>query len=139
MFKSYITKSDEETESLGYYTACKFRNYNVFLLIGELGSGKTTFVRGFVRYFGVSEVRSPSFVMVNEYSGRKRIFHVDLYRVTSEEDILTTGIMDDLNRGILLVEWGDRFIGFVKGAFVEVRFEIVSQTTRKISIRKGGA
>ncbi len=134
----YITESEEETEELGYYTACRYRNYKVFLLVGELGSGKTTFVRGFVRFFGILEVRSPSFVMINEYLGKKRIFHADLYRVRSEEDILTTGIMDNLNRGILLVEWGERLIRFIKGYFVEIRFEIISPNKRKINIKRRG-
>ena len=132
MKNSYVTSSEEETFLLGYYTACRFKKFKTFLLLGDLGVGKTVFVRGFCAYYGVNFVRSPTFLVINKYG---RINHADLYRVESFEDIYSSGILEVLDREILLVEWGERFLPLLGDyPHVLVEFEFLDGERRKISI-----
>jgi tRNA threonylcarbamoyladenosine biosynthesis protein TsaE len=129
---SYITSSEEETFLLGYHTACRFKNFKTFILVGDLGVGKTVFVRGFCEYHGVNFVRSPTFLVINKYKG---INHADLYRVESFEDIYTSGILEVLNREILLVEWGERLLPFLGSSpYVLVKFKFLDMERREIII-----
>jgi tRNA threonylcarbamoyladenosine biosynthesis protein TsaE len=129
---SYITSSEEETFLLGYYTACRFKNFKTFVLVGDLGVGKTVFVRGFCEYHGVNFVRSPTFLVINKYNG---INHADLYRVERFEDIYTSGILEVLNREILLVEWGERLLLFLGSSpYVLVEFKFLDMERREIII-----
>ncbi len=117
---------------LGYYAACRFKNFKTFVLVGDLGVGKTVFVRGFCEYHGVNFVRSPTFLVINKYKG---INHADLYRVESFEDIYTSGILEVLNREILLVEWGERLLPFLGSSpYVLVEFKFLDMERREIII-----
>ncbi len=81
-------------------------------LCGELGAGKTTFVKGFASTYGISRdtVTSPTFTIINEYSGPTPIVHADLYRIATDEELARTGLFDaDPGSGFLLIEWPDRF------------------------------
>lgn len=81
-------------------------------LTGELGAGKTTFVKGFVTAYGINKdaVTSPTFTIINEYGSTPLIFHADLYRITSDDELIRTGIYDiDMNNGFLLIEWPEKF------------------------------
>ncbi len=132
MRNSYITSSDDETFLLGYYVACRFRNFLTFLLVGDLGVGKTVFVRGFCAYYGVDFVRSPTFLLINRYG---KVSHADLYRAESFEDIYTSGILEILGREILLVEWGEKILHFLeKQPYVLVNFNFLDEEKREISI-----
>ncbi|MCC6012217.1 tRNA (adenosine(37)-N6)-threonylcarbamoyltransferase complex ATPase subunit type 1 TsaE [Candidatus Caldipriscus sp.] len=132
MRNSYITSSEEETFLLGYYAACRFKNFKTFILVGDLGVGKTVFVRGFCEYHGVNFVRSPTFLVINKYKG---INHADLYRVESFEDIYTSGILEVLNREILLVEWGEKLLPFLGSSpYVLVEFKFLDMERREIII-----
>ena len=91
--------------------AQEFKGREVVLLIGELGAGKTTFARGIAAGLGLkdlSEVCSPSFTILNIYQAASPIFHFDLYRLEKEADILDLGWEDYLDRGVVVVEWGER-------------------------------
>lgn len=100
--------------------------------MGDLGVGKTVFVRGFCEYHGVDFVRSPTFLVINKYKG---INHADLYRVESFEDIYTSGIFEVLNREILLVEWGERLLPFLGiYPYVLVEFKFLDMERREIII-----
>lgn len=117
---------------LGYHTACRFKNFKTFILVGDLGVGKTVFVRGFCEYYGVDFVRSPTFLVINKYKG---INHADLYRVESFEDIYTSGILEVLNREILLVEWGEKLLPFLGSSpYVLVEFKFLDMERREIII-----
>ncbi len=81
------------------------------LLIGELGAGKTTFVKGIALGLGLKDLRqvcSPSFTILNIYQARFPVFHFDLYRLEKEGDILDLGWEDYLDRGVVVVEWGEK-------------------------------
>lgn len=113
----------------------------VFALSGELGAGKTQFVKGLALGLGIStRVHSPTFTLVNEYSGgRLRLFHLDLYRLETKDQILSAGIEEYLQpRGVSVVEWAERLdieLGTrpPKNAWIRVRIEILGDTERKIT------
>lgn len=107
----YLTSSPEETEAVGEKLAAAVSNrpFAFVALYGELGVGKTAFVRGFCRVFGIDRVKSPTFTVVNEYRGTKNVFHMDLYRLENEDDLLSVGFDDYLGRrGYLLSEWSEK-------------------------------
>jgi tRNA threonylcarbamoyladenosine biosynthesis protein TsaE len=103
------TGSPDETEAAGEELAAALRVGDLLLLEGELGAGKTTFVRGLARGLGVSgRVQSPTFQLVRVYPGRIQLAHVDLYRLESGAELGDLGIDDLLEEGVVAVEWGDR-------------------------------
>ena len=105
---------------------------------GELGAGKTTFVRAVCSQKGVVDaVSSPTFSIINEYLGTEgRIFHIDLYRLKDEQEVLQAGVEDCLYSGDLcLVEWPERAAALFPAETVHVFLEVVDQTERRIVIR----
>ncbi len=109
--KSFFTSSEQETVQLGRVFAETLHTPCVVLLHGELGAGKTTFTRGMVTGLGAQNdpVRSPTFTLVNPYTGRLPIYHVDLYRVDTLRDLETIG-MDEISSqdAVIIVEWGEK-------------------------------
>ncbi len=104
-----VTKSAEETQSLGKEFAAKLKDGDVVALYGGLGSGKTQFVKGICIRLGTDQiVNSPTFIIVNEYSSVSfpKIFHFDFYRLKNYDDVNSIGFDDYMNdRGIVLIEW----------------------------------
>ncbi|MFO1518916.1 MAG: tRNA (adenosine(37)-N6)-threonylcarbamoyltransferase complex ATPase subunit type 1 TsaE [bacterium] len=134
------THSAEETEKLASEFAKTLPRGALVLLIGDLGSGKTTFVKGLARGLEVPSavnIHSPTFTLINEYPGKTPLFHVDLYRLDDSRQIDELALEDYLNRdGILAVEWADRDLHrWPKGAFI-VRFEMGEKDRRSIAIEK---
>ena len=108
----FITNSAEETERLGERIASKLKGTDVIALFGGLGMGKTAFTRGLARGLGADDVvSSPTFALVNEYSGRVPVYHFDMYRVTSWDDLYSTGFFDYLDTGVLIIEWSENIEG----------------------------
>lgn len=108
----FITNSAEETEQLGERIASKLKGTEVIALFGGLGMGKTAFTRGLARGLGADDVvSSPTFALVNEYSGRVPVYHFDMYRVTSWDDLYSTGFFDYLDTGVLIIEWSENIEG----------------------------
>lgn len=115
LLKEIITNSPEETEKVGFGLAKELESNlslpSFIALYGDLGVGKTAFVRGFAKVFSPSAlVRSPTFALVNEYptKGGRRLFHFDMYRITDEDDLYSIGYYDYLDDGsICLVEWSE--------------------------------
>ena len=107
-----ISKSTEDTEKIGELIAEKICGNEVIALFGGLGMGKTAFTRGLCRGLGVNDgVSSPTFALVNEYHGKYNIYHFDMYRVTSWEDLYSTGFFDYLDNGVLVIEWSENIDG----------------------------
>ena len=107
----YLTSSPGKTEAAGEKLAAKLADlpFAFVALYGEMGVGKTAFVRGFCRFFGIDRVKSPTYTVVNEYRGRKPVIHMDLYRLRDADDLTSVGYDDYLSRqGYLLVEWSER-------------------------------
>jgi tRNA threonylcarbamoyladenosine biosynthesis protein TsaE len=112
-----ITQSAAETEAEGEQLGRRLRPGDVVLLTGELGAGKTTFVRGVARGTeSAAPVASPTFQLVRVYPGRVQLAHVDLYRVASDAELVGLGLDELADDGALIVEWGDRLD--VEGAAV---------------------
>lgn len=105
------TRSRGETFRAARDLARGFRGKEVVLLVGELGAGKTVFAQGIASGLGiedVSQVCSPSYTLLNIYDARFPIFHFDLYRLAEASEILDLGWEDFLDRGVIVVEWGER-------------------------------
>jgi tRNA threonylcarbamoyladenosine biosynthesis protein TsaE len=104
-----VTSSPSETEAAGERFGETLAQGDLVLLKGDLGAGKTTFVRGLTRGMGSSaHVASPTFQLVRVYAGRVQIAHVDLYRLEDSADLAGLGLDELLDQGAVIVEWGDR-------------------------------
>lgn len=137
--QEFITESEQETVELARSFAEALREPCVLLLYGQLGSGKTTFVRGLVVGLGVSDagvVRSPSFTLVNIYSGRLLIYHVDLYRIDTLRDLETIGL-DEIftEEAVVVVEWAEK-LRTQPGPGWRVRISDLGETRRRIMFSK---
>ncbi len=107
-----ISKSTDDTERIGEQIAKRLCGNEIIALFGGLGMGKTAFTRGLCRGLGVNDgVSSPTFALVNEYHGKHNIYHFDMYRVTSWDDLYSTGFFDYLDKGILVIEWSENIEG----------------------------
>jgi tRNA threonylcarbamoyladenosine biosynthesis protein TsaE len=136
----YITNSEEETEALGAQFAQRLPAGAVVAFYGELGSGKTAFVRGMARGMGIDAmVSSPTFTIVNEYVGPSRsLFHFDMYRLGSADELFDIGWEDYLGRGgVCAVEWSENVEEAFEGDEYRVVFAKRSETSRKITIEGG--
>ena len=140
----YNTKSAEETEKLGYELAKKLdtgRVTSAFIALrGEMGVGKTAFVRGFASYFGIHGVKSPTYTVVNEYHGKSNIYHFDMYRIESEDDLYSIGFDDYVNRkGYSIAEWSENVQEFLPDDLITVEIGRVADNTdgRTIEIIPG--
>ena len=129
------TISEFETEQVGAHFAEGLIPGAIVLLYGELGSGKTAFVRGLAGALGVkpSDVSSPTFTLINEYRGRPTIYHVDLYRLDPNE-VDDLGLIDlGDSHGIIAIEWADHLPRTWTGA-IQVKFRDVGGDRREIKI-----
>jgi len=125
-----IARAEAETRRLGELLAPHLALGDVVALMGPLGAGKTCFVAGLAHGLGYgSRVRSPSFSLVNEYTGRILLVHLDLYRLAAGE-VESLGLEEYLERGALAVEWGERLPARWRGDALELSFEIVGQARR---------
>ncbi len=109
---TFISSSVAETEAIGARLAKALEtcgNKRAFIAMrGEMGVGKTAFTRGFASHFGIGAVKSPTYTIVNEYRGRARIFHFDMYRIESEDDLYSTGYEDYVaSNGYTIAEWSE--------------------------------
>ena len=130
--------SEQDTEALGRALVQRLQPGAVVAFTGDLGAGKTAFVRGMAQGLGIPQrVTSPTFTIVNEYEGgRLPLFHFDMYRLSSEEDLFDIGWEDYLDRGgLCVVEWSERVFGAL-GSPVTVTIEKIpgSDQQRKITI-----
>jgi tRNA threonylcarbamoyladenosine biosynthesis protein TsaE len=135
---TYITTSDEETISLGQRLGALLSEGDVVALVGELGSGKTWFTKGLALGLGVSPdtiVTSPSFTLVNEYKGRYTFYHMDFYRLENLPEVLSTGLEEYLHdSGVVALEWADRWPDILPEKRVMVKFLIIDDRRREITL-----
>jgi tRNA threonylcarbamoyladenosine biosynthesis protein TsaE len=108
----YLTSSAEETEAVGKELAevlTRIAPHGALIAMeGEMGVGKTAFVRGFAAALGIKGAKSPTYTIVNEYAGTHAVFHFDMYRIEDEEDLYAIGFEDYLAReGYLFIEWSE--------------------------------
>ena len=137
----FITNSPEETEKIGAAIGKIIPAGTVLAYRGDLGAGKTAFTRGLARGLGFTEaVTSPTYTIVNEYlGGRLPLFHFDMYRLSSADDLFDIGWEDYLDRGgVCAVEWSENVTEAMEGAIL-VAISKVDDDTRDISIEGGDA
>lgn len=131
----FTTRSEEETFRLARDLAASFEGREVVLLTGELGAGKTVFAKGLAAGAGVANsdrVSSPSFTLVNVYEGKHPVFHIDLYRLERDNEILDLGWEDYLGEGIVIVEWAEKLTMALEG--IRVLIEVVGDEERRITV-----
>jgi tRNA threonylcarbamoyladenosine biosynthesis protein TsaE len=131
----YYTKSPKETIKLGEKIARYLKKGDIVGFIGELGSGKTTIIKGIVKHFSNSDVYSPSFVIVNEYQGKIPIFHFDLYRIKDFDELIDIGWEDYMDKGIILIEWAEKIKKNLPKNIIWVKINIIEKKKRKIEIK----
>ena len=137
----YITHSPEETEKLGAALAQRLQPGTIIAYTGDLGAGKTAFTRGLAKGLGYSQpVTSPTYTIVNEYlGGRLPLFHFDMYRLASSDDLWDIGWEDYLERGgVCAVEWSENVADAMEDA-IRVDIAKLSDDTREITIEGGNA
>ncbi len=138
--KIFISHSESETENFAFEFAQKLHSGSVVTLQGDLGAGKTVFARGFARGLGITEpVSSPTYTIVQEYQlpEKKRLYHLDLYRINSPESALAFGVdefFDDPN-GFALVEWPERVGNVIPDKAIKIILKHVSETEREINVQ----
>ncbi len=121
MFK-VVTKSTAETEALGERIAAVLSGNEEIALFGDLGAGKTAFTRGVCRGLGILDgVSSPTFALVNAYRGKYQVYHFDMYRITSVDDLFSVGFYDYLDTGILIIEWSENIESELEDDAVRIR------------------
>ena len=138
---TYLTNSPAETESVGEKLAKVLKPGAVIAYRGDLGAGKTAFTRGLARGLGCDDmVTSPTYTIVNEYlSGRMPLFHFDMYRLGSAEDLWDIGWEDYLDRGgVCAVEWSENVEDALED-FILVNIEKIGDESRRITIEGGDA
>ena len=135
-----ITNTERETEEAGAAFAAKIPDGTVVAMYGELGAGKTAFVRGMARGMGLDcRVSSPTFTIVNEYLGARTLLHFDMYRLGSADELWDIGWDDYLERGaVCAVEWSENVAGAFSGNEISVRIEKLGESGRRITIEGGG-
>lgn len=135
---TYRTRSAAETAEVGARIAAMLNPPAVVMLIGDLGSGKTTLAKGIVQALGAAppeEVLSPTFSLVHEYEGEPKVYHLDLYRLDTVPQLETLGLEDIWEqRAIVLIEWGERFDSELPGVRLEVRLDYDGDHGRVIEI-----
>ena len=135
----FITHSPEETEKIGEALAKSLQPGTILAYRGDLGAGKTAFTRGLARGLGCKEtVTSPTYTIVNEYlGGRLPLFHFDMYRLASSDDLWDIGWEDYLEReGVCAVEWSENVQDAMEDA-ITVTIEKLGENTRQITIEGG--
>ena len=132
----YTSHSEEETMELAQNLESeKFPNM-VICLCGELGSGKTVFVKGFAQSLGIDEnITSPTFNLVKEYlNGEMPLYHMDVYRLEDGDDG-TVGLSDYFNKnGVTIIEWSDLIKDILPEERLEIRFKVVDEETRVLTL-----
>jgi len=132
----YRTESPEETVKLGQTLGRLLEMGDLVVLAGELGCGKTWFTKGIALGVGVSPrevVTSPSFALMNEYEGDCRLFHMDVYRLETPGTFLDTGLDECFDgRGIVVMEWGDKWPEILPERRLNVAFSIMGEDSREL-------
>ncbi len=139
---TFITTSFEDTQSLGEEFVTKLKPGDIVFLHGDLGSGKTTFVQGVAKGLGIkTRVISPTFIVLRTHATNnrmiKKLFHLDLYRLESKEDVKSIALGDLTGdpEAVTIIEWPEILNDSIKA--IEINFEYLNENSRKIEIENG--
>ena len=133
----YFLSSPEETLALGKEIGSTLSKGSVLTLTGDLGAGKTTFVKGIGSALGIQEtsINSPTFTYLHVYDGRLPLYHFDLYRLRSSHEFLDAGFEEYLEKGVACIEWPQHALPFLPVHALHLKFTHEGETVRKIEIR----
>ncbi len=139
MKKTIYTNSTEETELAGEEFAKTLSKGDFVAMRGDLGVGKTAFVRGMAKYLAPkARVQSPTYLIVNEYRGNMPFYHFDMYRIDDEDSLVSTGYFDYIENGICAAEWSEKIEEFIPEDHISVTISKVPDdlNARKIEIER---
>lgn len=121
----FISKCEQDTIEFASKFASKLTKKDIVVLSGELGSGKTKFVQGILKYFGLeNEISSPTFTIVNEYHAKDtNIYHFDVYRLADTDEFYAIGGEEYFEQGICLIEWGEMIENILPKDYIKVTFQ----------------
>ncbi|MFA6026144.1 MAG: tRNA (adenosine(37)-N6)-threonylcarbamoyltransferase complex ATPase subunit type 1 TsaE [Ignavibacteriaceae bacterium] len=130
--------SEEETINLAKAFSLLLRKGDCVALIGNLGTGKTFFVKNLCKEFLIDDANSPTFALLNVYLGKEKFFHFDFYRVRSEQELLDIGLYDYLNdeEAVSIIEWADLFPAVLPKKRYEITITLNDDFSRTFTIRK---
>ena len=133
-----ISHSEKETEELGRKFGSSLRRGDLVSLVGSLGAGKTVFAKGIAKSLGISEaIVSPTFTLVQEYEGREKLYHLDLYRLSGEDEFESMGGEEFLYPdGITLIEWSEKIEDMLPDSTIFVTVDILPDGSRDIDIKR---
>ena len=145
MVNATVVNSLKETEQFSKEFAKEIKNGDVILLNGEIGAGKTTFTKFLLQNLGVTSiVSSPTFTLLNEYNGVFPVYHFDMYRISSPEELYELGFEDYLNSksspyvktGLTIVEWGENVKEILPKDAIVINIEKLGENSRKFEIKR---
>ena len=124
--------SESETINLAEKFASRLNIGEVIILNGELGAGKTFFIKHAAAFFGVNNVSSPTFAIVNVYNGSHKIYHFDFYRINKASELFDVGFNDYLNdnEAIVFIEWGNLIPQMLPGKRIEINIDVLEDSKR---------
>ncbi len=128
------TNSADETIAIGERLGKLLSPGNVIALYGDLGAGKTTLTRGIAAGIGLdADIHSPTFTLIHEHAGRIPIYHVDLYRLSSEQEVETLGLEEYIySDGVTIIEWGDRMKSMLPVERLDITLKMTGDTERQL-------
>ena len=133
--QKFLTHSAEETEKVAERLAESLEGTEIIAMFGGLGAGKTAFTRGLAMGLGADDcVSSPTFALVNEYEGRFPIYHFDMYRVTTGDDLYSTGFFDYMDNGVMIIEWSENIESYLPEKRITVHIVPIGENDREITI-----
>ena len=135
--ESFVSNSPKETESIAFSLAQQLKGGEVIAFRGDLGMGKTCFMRGLARGLGYKgDVTSPTFALINEYlGGRLPVFHYDMYRISSWDELYSSGYFEYLEQnGVIAAEWSENIEAALPDNTIYVVIERLSEESRKITL-----
>lgn len=134
----YVSRSEKDTYEFARRLAQKLRGGEIITLAGELGAGKTVFVKGLCKGLNISQdVLSPTFTLMNEYEGRLKLYHYDAYRLSGADEAYFAGITDYLGSkdGVCVIEWASNIADAFSGRkTIDVKIRYAGENTREIEI-----
>ncbi|MCO6474463.1 MAG: tRNA (adenosine(37)-N6)-threonylcarbamoyltransferase complex ATPase subunit type 1 TsaE [Melioribacteraceae bacterium] len=132
-----FSNCEAETKEAAAKLSEEIEEGDIFALTGDLGAGKTTFIKAVVKSIGIDDSNSPSFALVNVYRGRKKIYHFDFYRINKVEELYDIGFDEYISdeSSVKFIEWAELFPEILPGQYYQIKFEYVNNSKRKITLK----
>jgi tRNA threonylcarbamoyladenosine biosynthesis protein TsaE len=128
-----VSHSVEETEAIGQLISKSLKGTEIIALYGGLGAGKTAFTRGIVTGLGMEDcVSSPTFSIVNEYLGDIPVYHFDMYRIDSWDDLYSIGFFEYIDNGVLIIEWSENIEGALPDDYIKISISYGNSDNERI-------